>query len=144
MLGVALGSGDFGSFELLAALNRGEHGAILRIVGGGGVVGSFDVDSEETIETNHFANGVEVFRAGGGSDFHRGLFDFGVGHLRGYRALPDEVIEAAFLRGAFNVVVVDVGGADCFVGFLRTFRLGVVVAHLEILLAEGRLDLFGY
>ena len=61
-----------------------------------------------------------MFLTVGGSDVHSGLLYFGVGHLGGYGALPDEIVEATLLRSSFDIVVGYVGGTYGFVCLLRS------------------------
>ena len=72
---------------------------------------------------------------------YRCLLNLGVGHLRGGRALPYEVVEAALLQRALNLRAVHVGGTDGLVGLLGALRRGVILAHLRVLLTVELGDL---
>ena len=83
---------------------------------------AFGVDFEEAVEAHSLTGGGEAgVGVSFGEDLHIGFFDFGVGHLRSYGALPDEGVESLLLSCAVDVVMRYVGGADGLVGFLRPF-----------------------
>ena len=63
-------------------------------------------------------------------------FQLRIGHLAGDGALPNKVIEAAFLLVALYLLLVHIGGTDGFVSLLSTFRTGVILASLDVLLAH--------
>ena len=84
----------FGGSHLFAAdvLSFGHRGKQTSFVVLFPFLCGFAVNTEESVETDHFARCIEfVFRAVDGNG-HRGLFQFGVSHLAGYGAFPDEVV----------------------------------------------------
>ena len=70
------------------------------------------------------------------------FFEFGIGHLRGYGAFPNQIIEPLLGLRAGDVLGGEIGGADGFVGLLRAFGTGLVAAQLEIF-GTHRLGYFG-
>ena len=148
-LGVACGTlaeafagRDFLSLQHVALLHLRQQVALQCV--GLLVVGGLAVHLQEAVELHHFAGGHEQIRSccafgtAGCSllvpDFnlHRGLLQLGVGHLRGGGALPDEVVEATLLPGAFDVLLAHVGGAYGLVGLLGALRVGLEVARMAI------------
>ena len=155
--GVGGGSADTKVFELLDEAGLGIARRVLGVVldgvaafhdhegafgeareHGGGllarvfVVSALEVDFEEAVELDLLAGAAESHIGAGYENFDFGLLDFGVGHLAGYGAFPDEFVEAAL--GALDVEALDahVGGADGLVGLLGAFGLGLVAAGLDV------------
>ena len=75
-------------------------------------------------------------------DAHGGLLYLCVFHLAGCRALPYQLVEAALLCRAFHCLGVHICGAYCLVGFLRSLRVGVILACLVVFLSPCSLYLF--
>ena len=103
------------------------------------------VDRQVSIELHHGPAGAEGVIARG--NVHGSLVENGRNHLRGYKTLPDHLVEAKHIvrqipphtfRRARHI-----GRADSFVGFLRVF-LGFEEIGLlgQILLAVSGSDLF--
>ena len=136
-LGEAFGGDNFAARELLTLGERGQDGRkvvlvvlllLVRLV----------VDFQETVELDDLAGSDEVgdsanhLRRRVNKDVDRSLFNLGIGHLAGNGALPDKLVEAAFLYRALDRLLTHVGGTDGLVGLLRALRTGVVVAHLGV------------
>ena len=98
---------------------------------------AFDVYSEKSVEFDNLARGSKSLGTAGGSDVYYGFLDLGVSHLGCYRALPYQIVEAAFLRGAFDGVPVYICGAYSLMGLLGALAAGVVMALLEVFFAVG-------
>ena len=100
------------------------------------VVPAFQVHLHETVE-QHLGSldGVALAPAVGG-DADGGVHHAGLAHLGGDGALPDQLVELLLLRGPFDGRVLDIGGTDGLVGFLRPLGLGPVLARVGIFLAE--------
>src|SRR5690606_21376374 len=86
--------------ELLPDAERGQHALlVLELVVR--VVGALDVGAEEAREGDHLAGGLErrcAVGAGVRVQAHLRPQARSVPHLGGYRALPDEVVEAQRVR----------------------------------------------
>ena len=128
VLGVFLQGGQELAAERLPLFETGQDGLHFFLL----VVASLDVDFQESVEEDLLAGGQELPGDGLAADFHIGLLYHGIGHLAGDGPFPDEVVETLFCRCAFDVLIADVGRPDGFVGLLRAFHAGVVVAHLRI------------
>ncbi len=128
-MGETLCRGDlFGS----QGLSDGDSGKGEHAFFGLFVIGAFNVDTEKTVKTDDLSGGCEMFVAGGWTDVDSGFLNFGVGHLRGYRAFPDQRVEPFFLRVAFDRRVADICRTYSFMRFLSTFRIGMIAAHFQI------------
>ena len=95
---------------------------------------------DETVEGDHFALGDKLFFGGVHLDGNRCLLNICVGHLTGDGTFPDEVVETFLLCGAFYLYLVHIGRTDGLVGFLGTFRMGLVMTRLAVLLAIETVD----
>ena len=132
-LAIALLCHDVCIVNFLAVLHVGQESAF----GFFGFFGcTFAIDFQESVEQHHFAHSRKFAREPLGLDGGCGLFEFSIGHLAGHGALPNELVEPAFLRRAFNAFMIDVGGTNGFVGLLRAFSIGVVLAHFVVGLAH--------
>ena len=126
------------------ALARG-HGRQGVHVGRGGIgVGRLDIDLQEAVEVDDLARGREVLGAVAHCDVDRGALELGVGHLRGNGALPYQVVELLLLGSALDVAMGNGSGAYGLVGLLGALAGGVVLAYLEVLLAQRGLNLVAY
>ena len=105
------------------------------------VIGALEIDLKEAVKLHYLTLGYEVFLTSSDGDVCRRLLEFGISHLRCYRALPDQVIEFFLLRSASDGMVADIGGADGLVSLLGTLAAGAVLSHLEILLTDSLLHL---
>ena len=125
--GVFLGGNHSDALQLFAHAHGGQHAFALTfdLFVHGGVV-----HLHEAVEGHHFALSLESAVAAVHGD--NGLLDFGICHLRGDGALPNEVIEALLLIGAVDGGALHVGGANGFVGLLGAFRGSVVLARLAV------------
>ena len=113
----------------------------------GRVVGTFEVDLQETVEEDLGRLDGEFLAPAVGSDLDVGAEYAGVGHLGSDGPLPDEGIELALLRRTFDIGILNIGRTDGLVGFLGALAVGLVLADLGILLAVvlsdellGRID----
>ena len=141
---------------MLAETLRGDNGAAGQVLafGHGGkhvlgcfvhtvfVVGSFQVQLQESLEGDDFTSGDEPLFAAGHGDFGHRLVEFGVGHLGGQRALVDEVVQALLLVRRIHRRGRQIGGSDGFVCFLRSLGFGGKGAGFSVLGAKRFGDLF--
>ena len=129
------------------ALVQGRQDPLLVLELRVGVVGALDVGAEEAREGDHLARDGEARRpllAGVRLEARVRAHARRVAHLRGDRALPDQIVEAQpvvvelaaqALRRAEDLA----GRADRLVRLLRTARAGAVAARLrrDIVVAVG-------
>ena len=59
----------------------------------------------------------------------RGPLEIGRGHLAGHRALEDQIVELGLIAAA-RTILLEIGGPDRFVSFLRILGLGRIEARL--------------
>ena len=139
LLCVAFGGGDFAAGEPLSHGHGRQCAAVVLCLGV--VVVRLAVEAQESVEPDDFARGGErvVCAVDGYPDV--GLVDECVGHLRGERALADEVIEAFLLLCAVDGVVLHVGGAYGFVCLLCALGVCGVAACLDVFVAHEACDL---
>ena len=135
VLRVALLRAYLGGREL-HALGHGGQQAPLGLVLVVGVV-ALAVDAQEAVELHHLARGRKLLPAAAHVDYGRRFFQFGVGHLAGYGALPYHVVEAFLLRGAVDGGAAHVGGAYGLVRLLGSLGVRVVSARVVVALAHG-------
>ena len=114
----------------------------LAALGGLVVVRGFGVEAQETVETDHFALCDELVRTVRHVDGDGRAVQFGADHLRGDRALPDQVVELLLGGCALDLLTLDVRRADGLVGLLGAFGLGLVVVPAGVFLAVEFRDLF--
>ena len=95
--------------------------------GGLVVVRGFGVEAQEAVEADDFARGDELLRRPRHVDHDGRAVEFGADHLRSYGALPDQVVEFLFGRGAFDRLAVDIRRADSLVRLLGPLGLGLIV-----------------
>ena len=141
LLSKALSGNHFPQLELVAHLHYWQHVELSRSIDGIVVVAGLEIDLEEAVKLHYLTVGDEALGASADVDVHLGLLELGVGHLRSDSAFPNQVIEFPLLGRAANVVVLDKGGTDGLVSLLGTLRRGVVLAHLEVLVAQSLLNL---
>ena len=119
------------------ALGQRRQAALL-LVGRDRLVAALLVGEHEAAERDHRAGGAELGVAAVGrlrADAHRDGLAAGVGHLRGDRALPDQVVQGRLV--ALDLALHLVGGAEAVAGradrlvrLLRVLHLPVVGARL--------------
>ena len=133
----------------LKSITAGQRWQALVIVALCIVVTPLAVDFDKAVEFQDRAIGakpVGLAVAAFGFDLGRGAFELRVCHLAGNGALPDQPVEQGLvLAEEFrNIVRVagETGGAHRLMGFLRVFRLGLIVARLlrQIAVAEFLAD----
>ena len=132
LLGVTLGRRHLAARQRLPDRHLREcHAGITACVV---IVVGFAVDAQEAVKPDHFARCCECLGASLDGYLNVGLVDEGVGHLRGERTFPNQLVEPPLLLRALDVGVLHIGGADCLVSLLRTLGLGREVAGLDIAL----------
>ena len=96
------------------------------------VVGAFHVYFQEAVELHLFTAALERQFGAADANLYLGLLQFGVGHLAGYGALPDQFVQSALGALGIDALAAQVGRTNGFVGFLCAFGLGLVAAHLVV------------
>ena len=94
------------------------------------IVIALTIDLDETIELNDFALSDKLLFSTADRDVYGGTFHDGIGHLTGNSALPDQLVELAFLGCSLNGLLVHVCWADGLVSLLGTLRACVILANL--------------
>lgn len=84
-------------------------------------VDRFAIDMEKTVKLYNFSRCGECIRFVADADAYSSLFNFRIGHLGSYCALPDQVVQFFFLRSTLYFGIFHIGGADSFVSFLGAF-----------------------
>ena len=105
------------------------------------VVRRLGVEAQEAVEANHLARGDELLLRARHVDDNRRAVELGADHLRGDRALPNQVVEPLLGRRALNRLAVDVRRTDGLVGLLGPLGLGLVVIPARVLLTVELDDL---
>ena len=128
--GVALLRFHFLHFQNSTNLNgRQDGGSVV----GGRIVVALAIHLQETVEEDDLSRSDKLLAVGRHVNVHIGAFQLCISHLRSDGALPNQLIEATLISGAFDGMLVKIGRTDGFVSFLGTLALGVVLACLDIL-----------
>ena len=103
------------------------------------VVGGL-INFQETVKLNNLARCSEsIFVVFVFLIYYRNhsALHFGISHLAGNGAFPDQFVQTAFLTGTLDLYTVHRCWSDSFVSFLCTFAGCVVITCLDILLSHA-------
>ena len=96
------------------------------------VVGAFHVNLEEAVELHLLSAALEGEGLAANGNLNLSLLKLGVGHLAGYSALPDELVQAALCALGVDGLSLEVGGAYSLVSLLSALGLSLVAACLYV------------
>ena len=91
---------------------------------------------EETVEFYNLSGCIERIRFVADADAYGRFLNFRICHLRGYRALPYQVVQFSFLRHTFYLGIFHIRRANGFVSLLSAFGFGGEMTRIYIALSH--------